>query len=117
MTGVGVAVAIHRDSAVAFAPRALRTEREAHAIATGFDEGAECALRAIAMQLGMPGAAFAYKHAASYCTIRNFLQYECDVDERVAARVAFHTIERRQRFRRLMLEVDEFARPRERGWI
>ena len=117
MNGTSVALAIHRDSSIGFAPRALTAEREASGIARAFEEGAECALRAVAGTLGVAPAEFAYGHAPSYTVIRNFLTGECDVDERIAARVAFRVVEHRQRFRRLPQRFDEFDRPRERGWI
>lgn len=94
------AVAIREDSSIAYARRALHSLKEARLIANGYEEGAYNALYAMGQRLGFYDPhSFAIERGPTYGQIRGFLIGDCDIDERIAQRVAFDIIARRNRLR------------------
>lgn len=97
---VCLALAIPERSSIAFAPRALFSEKEARLLASGYEEGAYNALYAVARDLGFTDPhIFAIERAPSYGRIRDYLIGDCEVDERIAQRAAFDVVVRRNRLR------------------
>lgn len=93
------------------------SEREAMQIANAYDDGAYNAVRRVLGTLPEEYLhALATEAAPSYIEIRNFLVGDCDVDQRIAERIAFYVVSRRNRFAANLYPRRKFARG-DRGWI
>lgn len=96
------------------------SEIEARRIAFAYEEGAYSALRAVALRLGFNSGrahAYAIECGPTYHEIRDFLFGDCDVDQRIAQRVAFDVLTARRRYAFDHERVSNAWRGGDTGWI